>query len=292
MPWYERYIEDPVHHEQYKASFSSVAHWFDDPEDACATALEQLFYVKLPSRPTEPPSNPDGFAMASFQNVLIDLARAENGRLRAPREIQRRGKEHEAIFFQIREGFKPISVIIEESALPAVSVKETIEWIKTNAWMPLRPQRSEFESGETGELRHEIEKQANDVTDPVLSNIEAEQQLAMLNLILQTSGRGTSDLQSGVIIGEAARRMVNSMRSDLALDTLDRALLNEFKHGTPSVKEISQMLGLSKPTIRRRKHALIPRIEQVFAKYGFFAPVESDSILLDKAATTPRRAQP
>lgn len=277
MTWYQKYIDDPEYHQRYRASFHGVAHWFDDPEDACATALEQLFYVKLPKRTSEPPNNPDGFVMTSFQNVLVDLSRAENGRLRAPREIKRRGPLHEAIFFQVRENFKPLSVIIEESPLPAVSVIETVEWIKANAWMPLRPLRAELENNDTGELRTDIEQHANTATDPVLENVEAEQQLAMLNLILQPAGGENCAQSADVVVGDAASRVINSIRAELALDTLDRALLNEFKHGAPTVKEICQMLGSSRSEVQRRKIQLIPRIEKILGKHGFFAPTDTDS---------------
>lgn len=289
MIWYQKYIENPIYHQQYKSSFQSASHWFGDPEDAFSAALEQLFYVKLPKRQTQPPNNPDGFVMTAFQNVLIDLSRAENGRLRAPREIQRRGPLHEAVFFQVREGFKPISVIIEESPLPAESVIETVSWIKAHSWMPMRPQRSELENGVTGELKQEIEQQANASVDPVLENAEAEQLLAMLQQVLQPINDEQQTTGSTTTNGEDARHKVNRMREELALDTLDRALLNEFKHGSPTVAEISQMLGVSRTEVRRRKQQLIPRIEAVFARHGFLSPQGTRSIEPDSLA---RATQP
>ncbi|MFK7893220.1 MAG: hypothetical protein AB8B63_20565 [Granulosicoccus sp.] len=291
MVWYQKYIVSPAYHQQYKSAFRGTAHWFNDPEDAFAAALEQLFYVKLPKKPVQPPKNPDGFVMASFQNVLIDLSRAENGRLRSPRELQRRGPEHEALFFKIREGFKPVPMIIDESPLPAESVKETIAWIKANAWMPLRPPRAELEHGETGELRADIEKQANTATNPVLDSVEAEQQLAMLNLVLQPLDDAQSASQARNLIGMAALSTLNAMREDLALDTMDRALLNEFKHGTPSVNDISDMLNVPKAEVQRRKKGLIPRIEAVFTRHGFFAPLDSASPEHDPGASAPGSIQ-
>lgn len=265
MSWYEIYQEDPEWQAWYRREFDrKLGGLFEDPEDACSSAIFKLLFEKLPKAKPKHRDNLEAFVRATYRNVLEDTRRAMFGRPRVPTKMKLIGPPIDQIFFAFCLLSKPSTVIATELQLTIDEVRKWVTWLKKNNKCPKRVMKVSLTvTNDAGESR-EAQLTDND-EDPVAEDVENEELGALLDLLLDLNPSGPE--RSAGLTASLAQNL-DEMRAAIELSDEERILMRLRFVEQLAVPAVAQAMNMQAHTIRNREKQLLGRLRRVFTHYG------------------------
>lgn len=265
MSWYQVYQEDPDWLAWYRREFDrKLGGLFEDPEDACSSAIYKLLFEKLPKAKPKHRDNMEAFVRATYRNVLEDTRRSVFGRPRVPTKMKVLGPPIDQIYFAFCLLAKPANVIAAELLLTLEVVTEWVTWLKKNNKCPKRVQKVSLTmSTDDGEVR-QVDITEDD-GDPVGDSVESEELGALMDLLLGLNDNN-ADRQENLTNSLADN--IAQMRQAIELTDEERLLLRLRFVEQLTVPATADAMNLQVHTVRNREKQMFSRLRDVFAKFG------------------------
>lgn len=265
MTWYQVYQEDPDWLAWYKREFDrKLGGLFEDPEDACSSAIYKLLFEKLPKAKPKHRDNMEAFVRASYRNVLEDTRRAVFGRPRVPTKMKLVGPPVDQIYFAFCLLSKPVAVISTELCLKLEVVSEWVTWLKKHNKCPKQVKKVSLTmTGDEGESR-QLDL-TDDEGDPVGDEVETDELVSLLDLLL---GLSEHNADRGSDLSATLASRVSEMRSAIELSDDERILVRCRFVEQLSVPETATAMNWQAHTVRNREKQMLTRLRSVFARFG------------------------
>ncbi len=260
MCWHKKYREK-FWIEWFQTDFKQkFTYSFEDPEDACADAIERLLLVKLPNAQLIHHDNLDGFVMTAFRHIVKDLIRKQDGRIRAPALLIAQGEPYLQIFYEFCLRNNPIDVIAEKLSLPVLSVKDWVKWLVAEDKCPSRPLKVSLTGNDPDNPMQEMELPADDRNDSVAQGVEDERYAAIINWTIDNSA--TND-DSANDLGKVMQKKLSALPKPTLTDN-DRLLLRLLFWEGQSLTTAARLLKVEPYFVRNRRNAILKKIRQYF----------------------------
>jgi len=265
MSWYQIYQEDREWLAWYKREFDrKMGGLFEDPEDACSSAVYKLLFEKLPKAQPKHRDNMDAFVRTMFRNVLEDTRRAVFGRPRVPTKMKLIGPPIDQIYFAFCLLAKPIAVISTELQLSVEVVSEWVTWLKEKNKCPKKVVKVSLTSTSDDSGNREIELTDND-GDPVGESVENEELGALVDLLVGLNDH--SEDRAGSLSVDLGNKL-DALRNAIDLSDEERLLIRLRFVEQLSVPATASAMSTQTHTVRNREKQLITRLGTVFRRFG------------------------
>lgn len=265
MTWYQVYQEDPDWLAWYRREFDrKLGGLFEDPEDACSSAIYKLLFEKLPKAKPKHRDNMEAFVRATYRNVLEDTRRSVFGRPRVPTKMKVLGPPIDQIYFAFCLLSKPASVIATELALKLEVVSEWVTWLKKNSKCPKQVRKVSLTmSTDEGETR-QVDL-SDDYGDPVGDEVENDELGSLLDTLL---GLNDGNADRGAGLSASLSGNVAEMRAAIELSDEERILMRCRFVEQLSVSETASAMNIQVHTVRNREKQMLNQLRTVFSKFG------------------------
>lgn len=265
MSWYQIYQEDPEWQAWYRREFErKLGGLFEDPEDACSSAIFKLLFEKLPKAKPKHRDNMEAFVRATYRNVLEDTRRAVFGRPRVPTKMKLTGPPIDQIFFAFCLLSKPATVIATELKLTIEVVSEWVTWLKQHNKCPKRVMKVSLTvTNSDGESRET--ELTDDDADPVGEAVENEELGALFDLLLGLNASGTD--RTAALTASLAEN-IDEMRAAIELSDEERILMRLRFVEQLSAPAAAQAMNVQVHTVRNREKQLLARLRGIFTRFG------------------------
>lgn len=265
MTWYQIYQEDPDWHAWYRREFDrKLGGLFEDPEDACSSAIYKLLFEKLPKAKPKHRDNMEAFVRAAYRNVLEDTRRAMFGRPRVPTKMKLIGPPIDQIYFAFCLLSKPVSVIAAELTLKLEVVTEWVSWLKKNNKCPQRIRKVSLTVDDAEGGSRQIDLPDED-DDSVAGNAETGELESLLQTLL---GLGDDSSQDSSPLTNALAGKVGKMRAAITLTDEERILLRLRFVEQLTVPDTAKAMNVQAHTVRNREKQVLKRLRGVFSNFG------------------------
>ncbi|OED35002.1 hypothetical protein AB833_31590 [Chromatiales bacterium (ex Bugula neritina AB1)] len=264
MSWYLKYRDDPWPDKLRKRFDQKYRKRFSDPEDACAEALKNLLFEKLPSTTIRHRDNPDALVHSAFHSCVLDLRRKQYGRAYYPREIEQHGEPVRSIYEAYCFESKQATVIAGELNLQLGFVHECICRINIRDWC----RELQTHISLSDELQADMQNDSRLFTKP--DQIEQfrlidEQRISVLFGWWLKDGQGHRSLNATM---EASLIKKIRLNPPPPLTDQDRIMIRLLVFEGKSHAETGRIMQLPSSTIGDRKIALFRNFRYYLVELG------------------------
>jgi DNA-directed RNA polymerase specialized sigma24 family protein len=265
MTWYQIYQEDPDWLAWYRREFDrKLGGLFEDPEDACSSAIYKLLFEKLPKAKPKHRDNMEAFVRATYRNVLEDTRRAFFGRPRVPTKMKLIGPPIDQIYFAFCLLSKPVSVISTELVLKLEVVSEWVTWLKKNNKCPKKVKKISLTvTSSEGETRQS--DLTADEGDPVGDEVESDELGSLMDLLLNLREEPADRVAD---LSASLADKVADMRSSIEISDEERILLRCRFVEQLNVPDTAKAMNMQVHTVRNREKQILKRLRTVFTQFG------------------------
>lgn len=265
MSWYQIYQEDPEWLSWYRREFDrKLGGLFEDPEDACSSAIYKLLFEKLPKAKPKHRDNMEAFVRAMYRNVLEDTRRAFFGRPRVPTKMKLIGPPIDQIYFAFCLLSKPTAVIATELKLSIEVASEWVTWLKEKNKCPRKVVKVSLTTVTDDGASREVELTDND-GDPVGESVENEELGALMDILVGLNDN--AEERTGSLSQDLAQNL-SAMRDAIDLSDEERLLIRLRFVEQLSIPATASSMSTEVHTVRNREKQLISRLGTVFRRFG------------------------
>ncbi len=264
MSWYLKYRHDPWPDKLRRRFNRHYGSWFNDQEEACASALHILLFEKLPSTTLKNRENLDAFVNNALKWVALDLKRKLRGRAYYPAEIEQHGEPVVSIYEAYCFEAKRASAIAAELCLVPAFVHACIRRINDRKWCRERQVYVSLDNDDLTDAGIDGRLVSPEEQTKQFESLDAQR----IHILIEWWRKGQQNTRA--LAATMGPVLTGKLKSNPppSISDQDRTMLRLLLIEGKTHKETGIQLSLAPATVGDRKIALIKRFREYLTELG------------------------